>query len=78
MNDNPNENTELKLQKLREAAQLGLDAIENGHFKTITPETLDQFMESVSAKLMAKNRQANHLKISKIIANTSKNNKYKI
>ena len=41
---------ELKLEALRKAAQEGFDAIERGEFETITPDNLDQFMESVSGK----------------------------
>lgn len=40
---------ELRLAALRHLAKEGFDAIDRGEFETITPDTLDDFMQSVSA-----------------------------
>lgn len=40
---------ELKLEALRRLAKEGFDAIDRGEFETITPDTLDEFMDSVGA-----------------------------
>ena len=43
-----------KLQRLREAVQVGMDCFDRGEYETITADTLDAFMDSIRADVQAR------------------------